>query len=206
MSYTDPFYKDPLFIQAQAARVEETLKQLSVSSRSKIYLLFSAHSIPLEMSEKSGYAEQLMEVAALVSRKLKIKNGGVGYQNRSGDPRDRWLEPDVKDVIGNLDKGEYQSVILVPAGFLSDHVEILYDLDVELKNKVEARGLNYFRASTAMDHPFFIELMGRLIMEKINGLKKRLNAVRLEQTKILKRILAEKEKRQMAKIKAGLKK
>ena len=120
------------------------------------------------MSGKSGYAEQLIEIAALVSQKLKIKAGGIGYQSRSGNPRDRWLEPDVKSVVENLDGKKYAHIILVPTGFLSDHVEIIYDLDVELKDKIQMRGLNYFRALTVMDHPLFIELMGQLIMKKMD--------------------------------------
>ncbi len=164
LSYTDSFYNDPLFIETQAARVEEVLNPLSQEERSKVFLLFSAHSIPEEMSRESGYAEQFIETVALVSKRLGIKNGGFAYQSRSGDPRDLWLSPDIKEAIAAMDRGKFQTVVLVPAGFSSENAEILYDLDIEARQKAESFGFRYLRAAAAADHPKFIEMMGRAIL------------------------------------------
>lgn len=164
VSYADGFYNDPLFIETQAARVEEVLNPLSKEERSKVFLLFSAHSIPTQMSRESGYAEQFIEIVALVSRKLGIKNGGFAYQSRSGDPGDAWLSPDIKEAIATMDRAKFQTIVLVPAGFSSENVEILYDLDIQARQKAEGLGLRYLRAATAADHPKFIEMMGRAIL------------------------------------------
>ncbi len=164
VSYTDGFYNDPLFIETQAARVGEVLNPLSKEQRSKVFLLFSAHSIPEAMSRESGYAEQFIEVVALVSKKLGLKNGGFAYQSRSGDPRDSWLSPDVREAIAAMDRSKFQTVVLVPAGFSNENAEILYDLDIEARQKVESLGLRYLRAGTVADHPKFIEMMGRAVL------------------------------------------
>ena len=164
VSYADVFHNDPLFIETQAARVGEVLDRLSKEERSKVFLLFSAHSIPEEMSRESGYAEQFIEIVALVSKRLGIKNGGFAYQSRSGDARDPWLSPDIKEAIAAMDRVKFQTVVLVPAGFSSENAEILYDLDIEARQKAESLGLRYLRAATAADHPKFIEMMGRAIL------------------------------------------
>ena len=164
MSYTGSFYNDPLFIEAQAARVEEILNRLSKEERSKIFLLFSAHSIPDMMSQESGYAEQFIEVTALVSKRLGIKNGGLAYQSRSGNPSDAWLSPDIKETIATIDREKFQTLVLVPAGFLNENAEILYDLDIDARQKAKKFGLRYLRAAAVADHPKFIEMIGRSIL------------------------------------------
>lgn len=168
VSYTDGFHNDPLFIETQAARVGEVLDPLSKEERSKVFLLFSAHSIPEEMSRESGYAEQFIEIVALVSKKLGIKNRGFAYQSRSL-PAGRqaampWLSPDVKEAIAATDRTKFQTIVLVPVGFSSENAEILYDLDIEARQKAESSGFRYLRAATAADHPKFIEMMGRAVL------------------------------------------
>ena len=162
VEYTENFYKHPLFLAAQADRVRLLMNNLPKQELDKTFFLFSAHSIPVPMSDESGYASQFTEASDLVAKALGISHWGRGYQSRSGDPRDPWLSPDVKAEIERLDKTRFKNIIIIPIGFLCDHVEVLYDLDVDVKKTTEAHGLKYLRASTVADHPKFIEMIGDL--------------------------------------------
>lgn len=164
--YTAPFHKDPLFIEAQASRVLEAMAKISAKEKNHTYFLFTAHSIPVKMSEESGYALQFRETAFLVAERLRLKEGewGLAYQSRSGDPREAWLDPDVKDAIKKIDGEKFHQAMLIPAGFLCDNAEVLYDIDIEARKCAAERGLGFFRASTVMDHPRFIEMLGRLVL------------------------------------------
>ncbi len=161
IEYTESFAADPLYFEAQAEQVRAVR-----ADRDGTCVLFCAHSIPVPMSDKSGYASQFEHAAASIASLLGIEHWRTAYQSRSGNPRDPWLEPDVKEVIAGLDRNRFGSALLVPVGFLCDNVEVLYDLDVEAKQACEAAGLRYLRASTVTDHPKFIEAMGLRILEK----------------------------------------
>jgi len=173
--YTDFFYDHPLYLEAQSERVLEVLKSFSEEEKQATYFLFSAHSIPLAMCEKSCatnskccYGSQFYKASASIAKKLGLgKRWSIAYQSRSGQPTDLWLEPDVKEVIQKLDSKKFKHVFSIPLGFLCDNVEVIYDLDVELKQCCEESNFQYFRASTVSDHPKFIEMMGRQILEKM---------------------------------------
>jgi ferrochelatase len=162
--YTEPFHDDPLFTSAQADRVLEQTKTLS----GKTYFIFTAHSIPQKMSDESGYARQFEESSRLVAARLGAVDWSCAYQSRSGSPRDPWLEPDARDVVKGLPGGAFQNLLVVPIGFLCENVEILFDLDIELKETAESAGLRYVRASTVMAHPDFIELAAQRILAKVD--------------------------------------
>ncbi len=164
--YTEGFYKDPLFIEAQAERILETTKKIPPRGRDKTMLMFSAHSIPIQMFQKSAYAEEFVTASMQVAKKLGTKDWGLGYQSRSGKSQDRWLEPEVKGMVEKLDKRRFQNVVFVPIGFLCDNVEVTYDLDVEAKNFCTNLGLCYFRAPTVGDHPKFIEMLANVIASR----------------------------------------
>jgi ferrochelatase len=123
------------------------------------YYLFSTHSIPVDWSDKSGYAAQFERMTRLIVAKLNIKDWGICYQSRSGNPRDPWLVPDVCDAIEAIDRSRFPHLVVTPSGFLSDNVEVLYDIDIEAKSKAMERGFGFTRSETVMDHPSFIHLM-----------------------------------------------
>jgi ferrochelatase len=148
--YAGDFHQHPLFIEAQAAKIKKI---------DGAFYLFSAHSIPVEWSEKSGYARQFERASALIAEKLGIKDWSVCYQSRSGNPRDPWLVPDVCDAIAAVDRSRFRELVVTPSGFLSDNVEVLYDIDIEAKNKAVECGFHFTRPETVMDHPSFIRLM-----------------------------------------------
>ena len=167
--YTDPFFDNALYLQAQTERVLEITASFSDEQKSRTYFLFSAHSIPVPMSEKSGYRTQYTAAAAKIAKRLGLaaEQWFPAYQSRSGSPGDPWLEPDIRSVIGGIDTTRFSCVTLIPVGFLCDNVEVIFDLDVATKGSCETRGLGYFRASTVTDHPKFIEMMGRQILDKV---------------------------------------
>jgi ferrochelatase len=145
------------FLQAQADRIAEVLPAGGAR------LLFTAHSIPTAMAATSPYEGQLRAAAAWLAERFGLPWELV-WQSRSGPPRVPWLEPDVCDRLRQLSDSE-QPVVLVPLGFLSDHMEVRYDLDVEARDVAREVGITLLRAGTVGTHPRFVELIRDLLLE-----------------------------------------
>jgi ferrochelatase len=155
VAYTAPWFEHPLFIEAIVARVKESLK----TKASDVSWLFTAHSIPVPMANASHYVQELSRTAELVAGALGVKNWKLAYTSRSGAPTDPWLEPDVCDEIRAQAKNGVREIFAVPIGFIADHVEVLFDLDVEAKEAAQNAGISFRRAQTVGDHPLFIQMM-----------------------------------------------
>ena len=153
------FYNHPLFIEAQADEVRDALQGRTAQ------LIFTAHSIPISMAETSDYVKQLQEACRLVAAQVGIAEWRLVYQSRSGPPSQPWLEPDIADVVRELPPGAELAV--VPIGFVSDHMEVIYDLDTELQALAQQRGIHMVRASTVGVHPKFIQMIRELISERL---------------------------------------
>ncbi|MFZ0680766.1 ferrochelatase [Candidatus Binatus sp.] len=158
--YPESWHDDPLFVSAVASRAREALSRLDPPERSRARLIFTAHSIPLAMAQAGPYVEQLKQSARIVAADLGIDSWQFAYQSRSGSPRDAWLEPDIKETLRGLDA---KTAIVVPIGFLCDHVEVLYDLDIEAAQVARDAGIRMERAPTVGDHPLFIEMMASIV-------------------------------------------
>ena len=165
--YTEPFHENPLFIEAQTDEISKIVEKIDPAELPKTFFIFSAHSIPAAMAEKSGYDKQFEKTTALIAGKLNLLSWSVAYQSRSGNPRDPWLEPSVEKTIQSVDRSKYKNIVLVSAGFLCDNVEVIYDLDYECQNLCKSLGFSYFRAKTVTDHPRFIHLVADLIQAKL---------------------------------------
>jgi len=168
--YNNPWFDHPLFIEAAVARIQETLRMLpgNPNRRELMPWIFTAHSIPRAMAEASDYAGELRAACELVAEKLGKKEWVLAYQSRSGRPDDPWLEPDVCDVIkklANHDGVQVKDVLLIPIGFLADHVEVLFDLDVEAKEVCKEFGIKFHRAQTVGDHPAFLAMMADVVLK-----------------------------------------
>lgn len=159
------YYNHPLFIEAQIDRVRAAIEQIPDVPRSGIRLIFTAHSVPLSMARTSDYQQQLNESCRLVSEGVGFADWRLVYQSRSGPPGQPWLEPDICGVLRDLEPES--PVILVPIGFISDHMEVLYDLDTEARAIAEERGLRLVRAATVGVHPKFLSMIRELILEKV---------------------------------------
>lgn len=158
------WHAHPLFLEAVAQLLRETLERdASGSGASPAALVFTAHSIPLRSAADSPYEAQVREGAERVARACGFTRWSVAYQSRSGNPRDPWLEPDILDVLRQLAAQGARSVVVVPIGFVCDHVEVLYDLDIEAKGLATQLGLEFRRVPTVNDHPRFIEMMADVI-------------------------------------------
>ena len=162
------FYNHPGFVEANADRVREALSKIPTERRQQATLVFTAHSIPASMASGSPYVEQLHEVCGLVAEQVVHPIWSLAYQSRSGRPEQAWLEPDVGDYLRELKSTGPKEVVIVPVGFVSDHMEVVYDLDVEAMQLCKELGLNAVRASTAGVHPAFVAMVRELILERLN--------------------------------------
>jgi ferrochelatase len=159
------FYNHPLFVEAQADELRAALGQIPAERRSRAKLLFTAHSVPISMADSSDYRKQLDESCRLVAEQLGIDGWRLVYQSRSGPPGQPWLEPDIGDVLRQTPAGT--DVAIVPIGFVSDHMEVLYDLDTEAREIAKDRAVNLVRAPTVGVHPKFLAMIRELILERL---------------------------------------
>jgi ferrochelatase len=146
-----PFSAHPKFIEAMTDRVREALRELPQGR-----LVFTAHSVPLSMAESSPYVGELERACAAVAGNAPWK---LVYQSRSGPPGQPWLEPDIGAYLREI----RSDVIVVPIGFLSDHMEVLYDLDTEARAICDELGVKMIRAGTVGTHPAMIEMIAEMV-------------------------------------------
>jgi ferrochelatase len=161
------FFNHPDFIATNADHVRAALGELNGATWDDCVLLFTAHSIPESMARHSRYAAQLRETAQLVATTVGAPAWELAYQSRSGPPSQPWLGPDMLDSLRTLRAAGAQAVVIAPVGFLSDHVEVLHDLDIEARELAAELGLCLARARTAGTHPRFVHMIGELIMERL---------------------------------------
>jgi protoporphyrin/coproporphyrin ferrochelatase len=144
-------------------RVGEALARLDAGERADARIIFTAHSIPVAMANSSPYVAQLEETARLTAAAVGIEDWNLAYQSRSGNPREPWLEPDVLSVLKNL---RSRAALVAPIGFLCDHVEVLYDLDIEAAAVARERRIRFERAPTVGGHPDFIAMMASIVRDR----------------------------------------
>ena len=163
------FFNHPDFIEATTDRVANAIARLPTEGRDAVHIAFTAHSLPMLMADNCQYAAQLTETARLVAERLEIPTDRwrVVYQSRSGRPTDPWLEPDILDHLRSLKEQSVSQVVLAPIGFLSDHIEVLYDLDDAAAKMSQELGLTMVRAGTVGTHPKFVEMIVELIAERL---------------------------------------
>jgi protoporphyrin/coproporphyrin ferrochelatase len=162
------FFNHPGFIAATEERLREALLELPEPVRNEIQVVYVAHSIPLSMANSCDYVAQLQEVRKLVSARLGISDDVLVYQSRSGAPGQPWLEPDILDHLRAVkETSSASAVVVAPISFISDHMEVLYDLDIEARQLCESLGLPMARAKTVGVHPEFVGAIRDLIVERV---------------------------------------
>ena len=161
------FFNHPGFLESMVACTDRALLQVDQERRQDCRLLFTAHSIPITMSVGCRYAEQLEETARFVAAETGISNWKMVYQSRSGSPHQPWLEPDVCDAIRESAEEGTRDIVVVPVGFISAHMEILFDLDTEARGLCEQLDIRMVRADTVGHEPRFITMLRELIEERI---------------------------------------
>jgi ferrochelatase len=179
------FFNHPGFIEPMIERTRDALAQLPSDRRADATLVFTAHSIPAAMAANCDYENQLGEACRLVAGDLGRLDWHLVYQSRSGPPGQPWLEPDVNDFLRGLagekksglrvqgsgaetdSQAPNRSVVVVPIGFISDHMEVVYDLDTEVGALCRELGMTMVRAATVGTHPRFVRMIRELILERM---------------------------------------
>jgi ferrochelatase len=192
------FYNHPGFIEAMAERVVAALGQIPAERRSAARLIYTAHSIPAAMARHAPYEHQLREACRLVTEQAARKEERepsaawqepaaataaslparwqLVFQSRSGPPAEAWLEPDIRDYLREIAAaGAVRDVIIVSIGFLAENMEVVYDLDVEVRELCEELGINMVRAAVVGSHPRFVQMICELILERLDPSSERLS-------------------------------
>jgi len=174
------FFDHPLFVEANVDAVQRAYAALDEQHREQARLVFVAHSVPIKADMLEGpdgrpqwYSRQVAELARLVAERLEVDEYDVVWQSRSGPPQVPWLEPDICDHIEQLHGKGVQAVVVAPIGFVSDHLEVIWDLDNEAKETAEEHGMGFSRAATAGPDPRFAKMVVELIAEHTDGAEMR---------------------------------
>jgi protoporphyrin/coproporphyrin ferrochelatase len=171
------FFDHPGFVEPLADSVRTALSTLPAGVRDDARLVFTAHSVPVSMNELSGpehnglYAAQQRETARLVAEAVRGPGAefDFAWQSRSGPPQVPWLEPDVNDHLKDLAARGVPAVVVTPSGFVSDHIEVRWDLDNEARDTAAELGLAFARAATPGTHPAFVAAIRELVQERLDG-------------------------------------
>ncbi len=158
--YNHPGFIDPLVDHVNAAKRELPNARL----------VFTAHSVPMSMANSSNYVKQLNEASRIVAEATGTAVYNLVYQSKSGAPGQPWLEPDILDHMRALHAEGVNEVILCPIGFISDHMEVMYDLDEEARLLAGELGMKLHRTSTSSTDPRFIAMIRELVVERRDGL------------------------------------
>ncbi|HET7342348.1 MAG TPA: ferrochelatase [Methylomirabilota bacterium] len=165
IAFAPPWFAHPRYVAALADGVRRTLAAVPAIERAEAPLVFTAHSVPVAMAQASPYVADFTATARAVAAAAGHARWSLAYQSRSGSPRDPWLEPDVGDVVKALAKDGARHVVVAPIGFVCDHVEVLYDLDVDARRIASEHGLTFHRAPAANAHPEFVAMLADLVRE-----------------------------------------
>jgi ferrochelatase len=170
------YFDHPLFIDAVADAVRVAYTELPADVRDLARLVFTAHSVPVSADRTAGppgnghwYSRQVAEAARLVADQLGVPEYDVVWQSRSGPPQIPWLEPDITDHLDALHAKGFPAVVVSPIGFVSDHLEVIWDLDTEARARARDLGLAYARAATPGTDPRFARLVVELVSEHLTG-------------------------------------
>jgi ferrochelatase len=165
--YSEPWFKHPLFIEAIVDKLRCKIDKIPFDQRSDLQVLFTAHSVPTTLAQP--YQSQLLETCTAIADRIGLESWQLVYQSRSGNPRDSWLEPDICDAILRLAGEGHRNVLVAPIGFVCDHVEVLFDLDIKARQVAGENKVGFYRACTVNDHPSFIRMLREVVRRAQEG-------------------------------------
>jgi len=163
VAYAPAWYEHPGFVEALADRTRAAFAGIPAAERAHAPLVFTAHSVPVVMAAASSYVADFTAASRAVAARLGHERWSLAYQSRSGSPHEPWLEPDIADELKRLGGAGARHVVVVPLGFVCDHVELLYDLDVAARAVAERHGVTMRRAAAVNDHPAFVAMLADLV-------------------------------------------
>lgn len=161
------FYNHPGFVEPNAANLRRAMDALPPERRKAARVFFTAHSVPVGMARSSAYEAQLREAGRLVAAGGRVVDWRLAFQSRSGPPQVPWLEPDILDELERVAREGARDVVVLPLGFISDHMEVLFDLDVEAAERAASLGLGFTRVPTVGTAPEFVAMIRELVLERL---------------------------------------
>jgi ferrochelatase len=167
VTYLAPWSTHAGFIEAITATVRQASQTLGPARAQRAALIYTAHAIPEEMAAGAPYTRQFAAAAAAATQRLGYQDYRLAYQSQATGTPFPWLQPDINDAIAQVQAEGYRDVIVAPIGFLCDHVEVLYDLDIQARDTALAGGLTYVRAATVGTHPAFLAMLSELLAERL---------------------------------------
>jgi len=169
ISFVVGWHLHPLFIGAIQEKIEDGLSQFTKEERKGIHLIFTAHSLPKSLVENESYVRDMGESVRKVLTKIEPFPWHIAFQSR-GTGVEEWLGPDVESVLESISKEKVREVLIVPIGFVSDHIEILYDIDILCREKAESMGMVLKRTASLNLSKRFIEGLAAIVEEHVKGL------------------------------------
>ena len=170
ISFVVGWHLHPLFLEAIREKIEEGLTQFTPEERKRVHLIFSAHSLPKSLVENEPYVKDMEESVREVVKKLGPLSWHIAFQSRGMGPEE-WLGPDVESVLTELSQKKVREVLIVPIGFVADHVEVLYDIDVLYRRKAESLGVVLKRTNSLNFSEKFVEALSKIVEEHISNAK-----------------------------------
>lgn len=162
IDYLDPWYTHDGYVSA----IADLIKTACGDKFEKSDLIFSAHSIPQSAADNSQYTQQFRKTAEATTEMLAKSDFTLAYQSEVENSPIPWIQPDINDLLITKKEQGVDTVVVSPIGFLCDHVEVLYDLDIEAKEIAEENGIDFIRAQTVGDHPNFISMLADFVCER----------------------------------------
>lgn len=166
ITFIEGWHVHPLFLQVVAGSIEEGLKQFTPEDRKKVHLIFTAHSLPESVIGNDPYVDDMKESINEVLKRIGPFPWHMAFQSKGGGPG-KWIGPDVENVLSEINKIGVREVVIVPIGFVSDHIEILYDIDILYKEKAESLGMVFKRTPSLNSSEGFIEALTTIVEEHL---------------------------------------
>jgi ferrochelatase len=170
ISFVEGWHLHPLFIESVREKIEEGLTQFTPEERKRVHLIFSAHSLPNSLVVNDPYVNDMEESVREVLKRIEPLSWHIAFQSR-GMGSEEWLGPDVESVLEELSKKKIREVLIVPIGFVSDHIEILYDIDILYRDKAKLLEMQLKRTPSLNFFKGFIEALSQIVEGHITGLK-----------------------------------
>ena len=170
ISFVEGWYSNPLFIDAVREKIREGLSEFTPEERGQVHLIFTAHSLPKSITEKDPYVKEMEESVRMVLEGMDPFPWHIAFQSRGGGPEE-WMGPEVESVLSELSREKVRGVLVVPIGFVSDHIEILYDIDIALRQKAQSLGMVLKRTHSLNSSERFIEALAGAVEEHMKEFK-----------------------------------
>jgi len=170
ISFVTGWYSHPLFLKAIRERIQEGLVQFSTEERERVHLIFTAHSLPKSIIEEDPYATELRACVNGVLEGFDPVPWHMAFQSKGGGSEE-WAGPDVESILIDLSRQTVREILIVPIGFVSDHIEVLYDIDIFYRKKAESLGMVLKRSPSLNISETFLDALAIVVEEHMKGSK-----------------------------------